>query len=215
MDYFYDVEEDWRDRVHQDIDFGIVNADEICGNDGIRLAGATESAERLLEEKAKGMGLAFEELIAKLPFPLWEVRVAMRANFRAGLFDQIRYGAKGRNPREAAGRCLYWARRAGINLGMNHEELAISLEQPNWQLFHRIELGELNMTDEEILANQIQICGKRPPDAPPCYEDAGTGRYHFCIHAYPNDASRVFRCLARLQTLRNEGEGLHRLLTLK
>lgn len=24
-------------------------------------------------------------------------------------------------------------------------------------------------------------CGKRPPHALPCYEDAGTGRYHVCL----------------------------------
>lgn len=211
-----DETQSWRYRVYGDIDLGIVNARaDVYGDDGIRLAESTESAERSLMRSAEEVGLTFEKLVAKFPFPLWEVRAAIRANFRAGLADQIRYGARGENPNVVARRCLYWARRAGIDLKMSHEELAKSLEQPNWPFFHQIDLGECDMPDEEILAEQIQICDKRPPNAPPCYEDAGTGRYHFCRFGDVGDSQRAATCMVRLQALHKEGEGIRCFLTIR
>lgn len=40
-------------------------------------------------------------------------------------------------------------------------------------------------------------CGKRPPYALQCYENAGTGRYHFCRYSsVPRDIEQCLRLYA-------------------
>lgn len=55
-----------------------------------------------------------------------------------------------------------------------------------------------NRTPEERVRN----CSKRH-NAPPCYADAGTGRFHFCKYGDRGDEQRMKGCLKRLR----EAEG--------